>query len=311
MEHGQLSDLTDDQIRDLPWYYQIELRPGAVTAGKSRGSLSLTRSQIDAMEVAGQSCLDIGTQEGVISTLLSNRGARHVVAYDRLDLSDRIDLVKQAYGAEFDYVHSKQLHELPGELTARGMGAFDVVVFAGVLYHMIDPLGGLGLVRGMVRHNGLLLLETSAICSDDMVMHFNNGGRYFPGSNYFQVTTAALDYFLRMLRLQVVDCQHWGMSKGVAGRVSLMCRAVDAPLADPEDDWMTGHWIANDFRAVSLDFDPLQSDQPPVAYKVTNPKLSFHPKVESVDITRTVKSTKPFKEVEETSRLSLSLVASS
>ena len=122
MEVKQLAALSDEQIRDLAWYYQIELRPGAVTGGRSRGSLSLTRSQIDAMEIAGQSCLDIGTQEGVISTLLSNRGTRHVVAYDRLDLTDRIELVKEAYGAEFEYIHSRELHELPGELAARGDG---------------------------------------------------------------------------------------------------------------------------------------------------------------------------------------------
>lgn len=312
MTDSHLSTLTDQQIRDLSWYYQIELRPGVITGGGLRGTLSLVRSQLDAMEIAGHSTLDIGTQEAVIPTLLALRGARESVCYDRLDLSGRIALVKEAYGVEFDYIHSHQLHALPAALTQRGHGAFDIVVFAGVLYHMIDPLGGLGLVRGLVRQNGLLLIETSAIFSPELLMHFNGKGRYYEGSNYFQITTGTLDYFLRMLRLQVLDCRYIAAAPQIGvGRVSVVCRAIDEALPEGDDPWMLKPWITNDMRAVSLNYRDLQSEEPEVGFEVQTKGLIAHHDIDSVDLTRSISSTQPFHPENTTSGLLLSARESS
>jgi SAM-dependent methyltransferase len=304
MDGPKLDDFSDDAIRQLNWYYRVELRPGVFTGGRRRGTLGMVRHQIGNMDVAGRRCLDIGTQEGAVATVLAQAGAGRAVAYDRLDLSDRIALVKQAHGVDFDYQHSCQLDDLPRRLQVSGEGPFDVVIFAGVLYHMIDPLGGIALARSFVREKGLFLLETSAIVSPQPILHFNSQGRFYPGSNYFQVTLGALDYFLRMLRLQVIDCHYcqgaylswagrlWSLLGRRSGnqlcRVSVVCRAVGEPLPVASDKWMKKPFIASDFTARQLDFERLRSASPAVDYRRGENRLTYHRDLDSVDLYRSV-----------------------
>lgn len=179
-----LNTLTDDAIRTASWYYQVELRPGVYTGGRERHTASMVREILEDIDPEGSSCLDVGTQEAVIPVCLSRLGAETVVTYDRLDLSDRITLVKEAYDVDSDYRPGLLLSELPGALDDAGYAPFDVVVFAGMLYHMIDPQDGLGTVRGFVREGGLVLVETAAIVSEEMVFFFNAEGRFYPGSTY-------------------------------------------------------------------------------------------------------------------------------
>lgn len=295
-----LDTLTDDAIRQLQWYYQIELRPGVLTAGRQRPSLSMVRHQLQRVDLPAARCLDIGTQEGVVPAVLARSGAGRVAAYDRLDLSDRIALVQEAYRARFDYYHSIALAELPGRLREAAERPFDLVVFAGVLYHMVDPLAGLALARSFVREGGLLLVETSAMLSRAMSLHLNAAGRYYPHSNYFQVTTGALDYLLRMLGLRALDCLHsvprttrwmqrlWPVRPREAYRVSLVCRAVAEPLGLPGDRWITRGFIRQDLQACGLDFAPLRSRAAPVGYRPSGHRLRYHAGLDAVDIHRSV-----------------------
>ena len=309
MQGPKLSSLTDAQIRQMDWYYGIELRPGVRTAGRRRGSLSLVRHQIKNMDVLGQRCLDIGTQEGVVSTVLAQAGARKVVAYDRLNLSDRISLVQEAYGVDFDYHHSCQLSELPSRLEGTGDVPFDIVIFAGVLYHMIDPLSGMALARSFLRNNGLMLLETSVAVSDEMVMQVNASGRYYQGSNYFQMSLATLDYFLRMLRLQVIDCRHISTAAALENknkegvcRVSVVCRAVEDIIGCENDRWLregSEAWLTSDFEAVSLYFDRLKSDQPPVSYSTGGLRYHNEQGLKTVNLYETVINSPSFPVVRE------------
>ncbi|HMB90209.1 MAG TPA: methyltransferase domain-containing protein, partial [Rhodothermales bacterium] len=156
MTDNTLQTLTDDEIRQTRWYYQVELRPGVYTDGPEQHTAAMVRSLAERIDLAGTQCLDLGTQEGLMAVSLARLGAETVVAYDRLDLSDRIAMVKEAYEVDFDYQHGLYLHELSAALQTAGYDPFDVVVFAGVLYHMIDPLAGLGTARSFVRENGLL-----------------------------------------------------------------------------------------------------------------------------------------------------------
>jgi hypothetical protein len=85
-----------------PWYYVIELGPGLYTPGKERPNVGLTRRLLHKVEIeSGARCLDIGAQEGLVSILLGRRGGE-VVAYDRIYPEERIRLVREALGADFE-----------------------------------------------------------------------------------------------------------------------------------------------------------------------------------------------------------------
>src|SRR6185503_11906309 len=67
-----------------PWYYEMELAPGVFSPGREQRSVAQTRELLRRTDVTGASCLDLGIQEGLVTTLLVRRGGAEVVGYDRI-----------------------------------------------------------------------------------------------------------------------------------------------------------------------------------------------------------------------------------
>lgn len=232
--------LSRDAIRDETlnqwWYYSIEIEPGRFTPGQNFNSISVVRDLLRGVDVAGRRCLDIGSMEGLSSVLMCRRGGR-VTTYDRYDCTDKINLVKECTGAEFTFLTGAPFSELP-----RLEQPADVVVFAGMLYHMFDPMSGLFTARNMVRNGGILLIETAAIDAPGFSMHFNVSGRFYPQpeqSNYWFPTPAMLEYQCRMARLELLDVAwlpQWDTPVGPLVRLGLVCRAV--PNVKTDDLWL-------------------------------------------------------------------------
>jgi SAM-dependent methyltransferase len=210
-----------------PWYYSMEMEPGKLTPGQTFSNVGLTRALLQRADLNGQDCLDIGTMEGLLPILMQRRGARSVTAYDRPSaLTSRIASVKKRFDADFDFVSGFPLAELPAKV---GHRTFDVVVMSGVLYHLFSPLAGLAIARGLLRNGGLMIVETGAIISDEMVMYWNSASR-FKGEAYFYPSVACLDYFARFLRMEVIDSTFlgWGTIDGLA-RISHGIERIGAP----------------------------------------------------------------------------------
>jgi SAM-dependent methyltransferase len=263
-------DVVESEASNNPWYYQIELEPGVFTSGKRRDNLAMVRDFLDRVSLTGARCLDIGTQEAISPVVLCRRGAESVTAYDRLSMTARIEAVKQAYKVRFDYVHGIPLWKLATALRDAGSSpVFDVIVFSGVLYHMIDPLAGLAHVRSMLRQGGILVLETSVSTRNNYAAEFNAEGRFYEGGTYFQVSIGVLDYWLRMLRLAPIDCAR--LNGGEVSRFVVVCRAMDAVEADPNDHWMRIQVLEEHFAWHGLHYAPLQSTAAPVPYTPIDP----------------------------------------
>ena len=222
------------------WYYTVEIEPGVYTSGHDHPSISLTRALLRRVYLKGASCLDIGTQEALIPVLLKRAQAKHVVAYDRWKQTAKVSLVRQAYDVSFDYICGMPLEELPRVLSNKKNNLFDVVVFSGVLYHLINPLGLLSIARSFVRDNGIFLIETAVLQSEEMTLHFNAGGKlYGQSANYFIPTTNCLDYFLRMLCLDFIEVRYLGKVEDGVFRVGILCRATREPTGrEAGDEWI-------------------------------------------------------------------------
>lgn len=294
--------LVKSDIFQQEWYYGIELLEGIFTRGKSFPNVILTRKILENIEIKDKSCIDIGSMEGLIPTLLKRRGANPVVAYDRrTDLADRINLVKKAYDVDFRYFNGVSLNKLPSLLKTKNFLPFDIVVFSGVLYHMFDPLGGLALVRGLVRNGGILLLETGALIDNKMAMYFNAEGRFFPRTNYFMVSLDALEYMLRLLRLKPLDVIYFKRGEKLSGglqkcRVCIPSLAIDEPLGGKGDQWIKGNFEL-DFNEF-LCWETLENKKPVINYRTFNKNLIIREDTGSVDIYETVINTPeyPIKE---------------
>jgi 2-polyprenyl-3-methyl-5-hydroxy-6-metoxy-1,4-benzoquinol methylase len=286
---SNLENLTKKDIEAMKWYYTIELKEKAFTDGRIGGTTAMARDFLENTDIKNKACLDIGTQEAIVPTILSRQGAKDVVAYDRLNLADRIGLVKEAYNVDFDYIYGLEYDELFNALKAKNKSLFDVVVFTGVLYHLIDPLSGLGRARSFVRENGICIVGTNALVSDEYILKFNANGRYYEGSNYFLTTLGCLDYFLRMLRLRPIDCMFKRPDNGDICRVVVVCRAENAPISFPEDKWIHKHYVENDFLSVDVDYARLASKAPSIDYKIVDPdNIIYHQNIESVNLYETV-----------------------
>lgn len=263
--------MENDSILSEPWYYTIEIEKGVFTKGLDNQNLALARKLLRNINIQNKTCIDIGTQEAVIPVLLKRAGAKLVVGYDRYDLSEKINIISTAYQVEFDYIGGIQLQELPKKLDESKSGRFfDLVVFSGVLYHMINPLGLMALVRGLCKTGGFFLIETAAIQHSKEMLVFNaRGDVYGLSSNYFIPTTSWLDYTLRMLGLMPLQAVYLGaINDEKPIRLAVLCRCQDSPCPlDKNDEWMLKNFHSYIFKAeAQFDWQRLEKHQEELAY---------------------------------------------
>lgn len=182
------------RVASIDWYHSIDLGNGVVTPGMSRNDL-LAGEELPAFE--GRSVLDIGAWDGYYSFLAERSGASRVVAFDEYvwcidipardrywkereeagvmpdperdaDFFDRrglpgrrgFDLAKEALGSAVEPVVG-DLHTYD----LASLGAFDVVLYLGVLYHVQEPLTALRRLRAVTRE--VAVIETEAIVVRD------------------------------------------------------------------------------------------------------------------------------------------------
>lgn len=259
-----------------PWYYSVEMEPGELTPGQTFSNVGLTRTLLQRADLNGEDCLDIGTMEGVVPTLMKRRGASKVVAYDRPSaLTSRVEAVKDRFDVDFDFVSGVPLNGLAARLNHR---TFDVVVMSGVLYHLFSPLSGLAIARGLLRNGGIMILETAAVIDDTPAMHWNSNLRFL-GEAYFFPSLACLDYFVRFLRMEIIDCAYLE-SHCIDGlrtaRVALSCRAIDHPKGPATDTFLQGTFHTETDLAEHLNWENCNSVKGDVRYDAPTSRILRH-----------------------------------
>ena len=284
------------------WYYSIELAPGLWTDGAGHKNVALTRQLLSNVDVEAGApdgsparCLDVGMQEGLVTMLLERRGGSPVVGYDRVSREQRFDLLRSALDARFQFIGGMPLSALPRALEAHGHRFFDVVVFSGVLYHMLDPVAGLATVRGLVRNGGILIVESRLAFSDEPALYLNSEER-FGEMAIWLISVPCLDYLLRLLRLEVLDVAYLAPRKRSdsvtsTGRVAVACRAVAEPPAEPGDEWITWRGWRRELTEF-INWNELTDSKRPVDYRSSRPDLVRGPGG-SVDLRATVESMSP------------------
>lgn len=150
--------LLRQRLAQYPFYHIIPLTehvstPGSPVHVKSQQPVLAAIRRID---LQGKRVLDIGCRDGLYSLTAEKQGAAEVVAFDN-DLSHgAVDIVLPTLKSRV------QMHELNVyDLTPQKFGTFDLVIFAGVLYHLRYPMWALKLIRDVLRPGGRLILETA------------------------------------------------------------------------------------------------------------------------------------------------------
>jgi tRNA (mo5U34)-methyltransferase len=215
-----------DRIRGHQWFHSMDLGDGLVTRGDSAPSELIARAMPD---LRGKSVLDVGAWDGKYSFEAEAAGASRVVAldhyvwrldpaarqayYDRCEAEgilpdpDRIDrgfLVEGDFlpGKQgFDLVHAyldSKVEAVVDDFTTMDLdrlGCFDVVLYLGVLYHMVDPLGALQRLRRVTAE--VALIETAGIevpgyTASSLVEFYPGDALHADYGNWFAPSAAAL-----------------------------------------------------------------------------------------------------------------------
>jgi tRNA (mo5U34)-methyltransferase len=155
-EQQLYKDLLRLRIEHEPnwWFHKIRIDETLVTPGWSDPLVDKLPYFGLPESLAGMRVLDIGCAEGFFSFEAERRGAAEVVAIDEnAGLLERFQLVRGALRMKAQ-AHLCSVYDLMPKL----FGTFDLVMFFGVLYHLLHPMLALTAIRSICK--GTLLMQT-------------------------------------------------------------------------------------------------------------------------------------------------------
>jgi tRNA (mo5U34)-methyltransferase len=159
IEQNRTEQSLREELKNLKgiWHSPIDLGYGVITAGKKtqrRFARRLKLMQIPK-DMTNMRVLDIGTWDGFFAFEFERRGA-NVLAIDNWNDDKQFStflFAKKQLNSKVEY-RKMDAHDVDPNL----IGKFDIVFFAGMLYHLRHPLKVLEGIRSVT--DGYLILET-------------------------------------------------------------------------------------------------------------------------------------------------------
>lgn len=195
------------EVAKIRWWHRIDLGNGIVTPGYDQSSTKLKNLRMPK-DLSGMSVLDIGAWDGFFSFEAERRGAKRVLAVDSFCWSGEgwgtkagFNLARKALRSK---VEDREMEVL--DISPEKIGTFDLVLFAGVLYHMPHPL--LSLERVFSVTGNQLILETEV----DMEWSKRPAMAFYPAdelsndaTNWWGPNAVAVEAMLKTVGFQRVE----------------------------------------------------------------------------------------------------------
>jgi tRNA (mo5U34)-methyltransferase len=202
-------DLEEEIARHF-WYHTIDLGNGVVTPGVK--SAELMRIEADAMfssvDLRNKSFLDVGAWNGGFCVEAARRGATRIAGLDFSSWRETFDLVAQATNNHFEAIDIDL--DAPG-LSLKHLGQFDVVLFSGVFYHLIDPIAATREVSALAREVMIMETHVEIIPGERPAMVFYPGSELSDDpSNWWGPNVACVCALLREFGFARVDVAEGG-----------------------------------------------------------------------------------------------------
>jgi SAM-dependent methyltransferase len=139
------------------FYHNIEIVPGVLTAGLAWTDEYVNRviTVMKRFDFKRKRVLDIGCRDGAQSFAAEQLGASEIIGIDN-DLSD--GLTDFLIPFKDSKVRAFQCNV--NDLSRQQVGEFDIVVFAGVLYHLRYPIWALRRIADVLKPDGVLIIES-------------------------------------------------------------------------------------------------------------------------------------------------------
>jgi tRNA (mo5U34)-methyltransferase len=207
----------------LRWFHSIELGDGITTKGRKSLESIQRNAEITFKDgVDGRTVLDIGAWDGAFSFEAERRGAAHVLATDHFSWigagwgrKESFDFARMALASSVE----AKIIDVP-DISPDTVGRFDMVLFLGVLYHMLHPLLMLERIAPVVRE--LLVVETETALDDEA----RPAMVFFPGTelnndatNWWAPNIACMEAMLRHVGFTRIEVSPtWGYDGKVTHR---------------------------------------------------------------------------------------------
>ena len=148
------------ELGNYHFYHRIEVVPGVFTNGHSWTPLYTNSFQQAAAQInfRDKRVLDVGCRDGAMLFMAEEGGARKLVGVDN-DVSPGLVNFLIPFRRSRIQVLENNLYDL----VPVKVGEFEIVICAGVLYHLRYPIWGLKKLSQLLSVNGILVLETAVI----------------------------------------------------------------------------------------------------------------------------------------------------
>jgi tRNA (mo5U34)-methyltransferase len=148
------------RVKDLgSWYHSIDYGNGVIAPDHGVHEHHMTVANIlFRMGIEGRSILDVGAWNGFYSFEAEKRGASRVLAVDKFCWVNgngraQFEFAKGALGSKIE----DKLIDIP-EMSPETVGTFDIVLFNGIVYHIVDPINAIERMSKIAKH--VLTVET-------------------------------------------------------------------------------------------------------------------------------------------------------
>ena len=204
--------LTEHQLEvanRLNWYHALEFGEYQ-TVGRFAAhippncTLFGVMDLLSGVDVNGMQCLDVGPAHGLVSFGLALRGGNVASINLGVGKPPQIALGEEIYGVEIDYRGGVPLEDANKEFSP---AKFDLIVCAGVMYHLLNPADVFFRLRPLLKENGLLLIETVyAKDFDDPVLVLNSEvKKAFPQvTTYFLPSVSAIEGLAKLASFETL-----------------------------------------------------------------------------------------------------------
>ena len=148
------------RIASVNWFHTIDFGGGIVSPGDDDSAAKLKRLQIP-QDLSGKTFLDVGAWDGFFSFEAERRGAARVLAVDSYVWDGKVAGKSNAGFLTAREILKSKVEDMrldALDLSPERVGRWDIVLLAGVLYHIKHPW--LLLERAAAVTKELLIVET-------------------------------------------------------------------------------------------------------------------------------------------------------
>jgi SAM-dependent methyltransferase len=160
MPNGMTGEILKEKLKQYQFYHVIQLDEDTFTPGVQQyiPLQQKIHNALASLPLQGKRVLDIGCRDGLFCFEAENMGAKEVIGID-----NNVSIAATEF--LIPYFDSKvNIFELNVyDLTPEIYGMFDVIIFAGVLYHLRYPFWALKRVRDVVVDHGKIIIETGIL----------------------------------------------------------------------------------------------------------------------------------------------------